>query len=363
MKHVLFTGGGSAGHVTPNLALMERLTRAGWGVSYIGSYRGIERSLVEAAGVPYTSIATGKLRRYWSPKNLIDPFLIVWGCFQALIICRRRCPDVVFSKGGFVAVPVVIAAWLCRIPVVCHESDVTPGLATRLCAPIANVVCINFEETAHFVNPRKILLTGTPLRRALTDGDRARGLAWLGFSPELPVLLVFCGSLGAARINDVVRQSLPKLMTQMQVVHVVGEGRLSDRHQDIEGYLQVEFIGAEFGDVLMSADVVVSRAGANSLYELIALRRPHLLIPLPLTASRGDQIQNARAFQKAGMSRMLAQEDLSPDTLIGAIERVMAERVDIVTAQKKFDVRDSATMILSTIGELANEKIPGISSQ
>lgn len=363
MKHVLFTGGGSAGHVTPNIALMEQLTARRWRVSYVGSYGGIERTLVEAAQVVYSPIATGKLRRYWSWQNFVDPILMVWGCVQAMVICLTERPDVVFSKGGFVAVPVVFAAWICRIPVVCHESDVTPGLATRLCAPIAKTVCINFEETRRFIDARKALLTGTPLRRALLEGDRQRGLNWLGFSSDQPVLLVFCGSLGAATINDVVRQALPKLIAQMQVVHVVGDGQLSDKHRDIPGYRQLEFIGAEFGDVMMSSDVVVSRAGANALYELIALRRPHLLIPLPLSASRGDQIQNARAFVRTGMSRILAQEDLSAEVLVDAIRQVMAERMEIVTAQESFEVLDSASMILATIADLANEELPDMTSE
>lgn len=358
MKHVLFTGGGSAGHVMPNIALIEQLTEQGWRVSYVGSYTGIERRLIEAAGVPYTSIATGKLRRYWSWQNLVDPFLIVLGCLQALMICLRVRPDVVFSKGGFVAVPVVFAAWLCRVPVVCHESDVTPGLATRLCIPLANTVCVNFAATERFIDPRKSLLTGTPLRQMLLDGNRERGLNWLGFNNEQPVLLVFCGSLGATQINHVVRQALPKLIPHLQVAHVVGEGQLSDRHRGIEGYRQLEFIGAEFGDVLMAADVVVSRAGANSIYELIALRRPHLLIPLPLSASRGDQLENARSFVKAGMSRMLLQEELNPESLTNAVLTVMSERVDIVMAQEQFDVRDSAALILSTIARLAGEDLP-----
>lgn len=356
MKRILFTGGGTAGHVTPNLALIEVLQQAGWDVAYAGSVAGIERTLVAGTGIRYYPVATGKLRRYFSWQNFVDPFRILLGCYQALLVCLRWRPSVVFSKGGFVAVPVVFAAWLCRVPVIVHESDMTPGLANRLGFPFARHICVNFPQTLDLVPKQKSVVTGSPVRRALLQGDASRGRERLGLSADRPVLLVFGGSLGAATINAAVRAMLDSVCAEFDVVHVAGVGNLAEPLNNRPGYWQFEFLAEEFGDVLAAADVVVARAGANSLYELLVTRTPHILIPLPLTASRGDQIQNARAFEKLGMSLVLPQEDLSAEALREMVQAAWTRRAELCAAMANFEVRDSLSLILGLIRDCAGER-------
>lgn len=355
MKRIFFTGGGTAGHVTPNLALIERCLDDGWDVHYVGSRHGIERQLV--SDIPFHGIATGKLRRYFSWQNFTDPFRIAYGLLQGIGLCLRHRPAVVFSKGGFVAVPIVIAAWLCRIPVIAHESDTTPGLATRLCKPFARKVCVNFEQTLRFLPPHKGVVTGSPVRRAILDGDASRAQQALGLSGR-PVLLVFGGSLGAATINRAVRECLDPLCERFDVVHAAGAGNI-DPAFEREGYWQRDYISEGFGDVLAAADVVVSRAGANSIYELLVTRTPHVLVPLPLASSRGDQIENAEAFEALGMSVVVRQEDLTPARLLSAIEEAHSRRDDLMASMATLEVRDSVGIIIGLIESLSS---PSMSS-
>ncbi len=347
MTRIVFTGGGTAGHVTPNIALIERLQGEGWEIDYIGSSSGIERQLIEPTGVTFHSVATGKLRRYFSWQNFIDPIKIAWGLLQAIGLCLRLRPDVVFSKGGFVAVPVVLGAWICRIPVIAHESDTTPGLATRLCAPFATRICVNFEQTISLLPAGKGVVTGSPVRRALLEGNAARGRKTLGLG-EKPVLLVFGGSLGANAINVALRGALDELCEQFEVVHAAGAGNV-DPDFERGGYHQFEYITEAFGDVMAAAEVVIARAGANSLYELLVTRTPHLLIPLPRAASRGDQIENAEAFVDRGMSHMLLQEELSSERLLAAVNDVWASRETLRDAMSHFDVPDTVGLIVDLL--------------
>ncbi|MDH5736757.1 MAG: undecaprenyldiphospho-muramoylpentapeptide beta-N-acetylglucosaminyltransferase [Gammaproteobacteria bacterium] len=355
MAKILFTGGGTAGHVTPNLALMDLLQSRGWRVLYIGSENGIERQLVTEAGVPYFPIQTGKLRRYFSWSNFIDPLRVIWGLFQSIWICWRQKPAVVFSKGGFVAVPVVLAAWLMRTPVIAHESDVSPGLATRLSLPFCRYLCVNFEESRQ-ISP-KTVVTGSPVRREIIHGDAGRGREWLGLKADKPVLLVFGGSLGAQSINRAVRAALAPLTEAFQLVHVCGAGNLEEDLvngvADPSDYIQKEFIREAFGDVLACADVVIARAGANSIYELLLTRKPHLLIPLPLAVSRGDQLLNAKTFSAAGYSRVLPEEDLDAESLVQAVMNLWADREAIRAQLACFEVRDAVAGIAGLIEETA----------
>ena len=344
----LFTGGGTAGHVTPNLALMEAARARGWDCCYAGSADGIEASLVAAAGVRFYSVSAGKLRRYFSWRNFTDPFRVLLGIAQSLIVCRREKPDAVFSKGGYVALPVVMAAWLLRLPVIGHESDVTPGLATRLCLPFCKRVCLAFPQTAAHLPAGKTLVTGTPLRASLLQGQRRAGLACLGLKGEKPLLLVFGGSLGASRINAEVRRALPALLQDYDLAHVTGKGKLAKGRQ-APGYRQREFLAEDFGHVLAAADLVVSRAGANALYELLALRKPHLLIPLPATASRGDQLANAQVFAEAGLSQVLPEEALTPEALIASIAELRKQSPAITRRLAHFPQQDSANLILDLL--------------
>ncbi len=371
MPRVLFTGGGTAGHVTPNIALLEAAQAKRWEVAYVGSAKGIEREMISALGVPYYPVASGKLRRYFSWQNFIDPLLILWGVLQSLVLCFRLRPEVVFSKGGFVSVPVVVAAWLLRVPVISHESDVTPGLANRLTYPFCRKICVTFDATVPFLPGGKVKVTGTPVRQSLVTGDAEAGLAFLGFSGEKPILLVFGGSLGAAMINNQTRRVLSRLIQTFDVVHVVGNGNLdtsvevlgypqsypqSYLQSYLESYVQKEFIREQFGHVLAAAAVVVSRAGANSLYELLMTRKPHLLIPLGKAASRGDQLDNARVFAELGFSRVLYEEALagdekSDDAFVDAVKDVLIHREEITARLASFEIKDSVNVIINLIQE------------
>ena len=355
MPRVLFTGGGTAGHVTPNIALLEAASGKSWEVAYVGSAAGIEREMIGALGIPYYAVASGKLRRYFSWQNFIDPFCILWGLVQSVALCLRLRPDAVFSKGGFVSVPLVVAAWLLRVPVISHESDVTPGLANRLTYPFCRQICVTFEATARYLPKGKVNVTGTPVRRSLVARDAAAGLEFLGFLGEKPVLLVFGGSLGAATINNQTRRVLTALVQDFDVVHLVGHGNL-DSAIEAPGYVQKEFIGDQFGDVLAAATVVVSRAGANSVYELLMTRKPHLLIPLGKSASRGDQLDNARVFADLGFSRVLYEEALtsdkkSDDVFVESVKALLVHSEEITARLQSFEIKDSLNLIIELIQE------------
>ncbi len=360
---ILFTGGGTAGHVTPNVALIEKFQQANWDCIYVGSTRGIEREIVAGLNIPYYAIASGKLRRYFDWKNFVDPIFILWGMLQSLLICLQERPGCVFSKGGFVAVPVVFAAWVCRIPVVCHESDVTPGLANRLCFPFARRICLNFEETRRYLPDGteaagKATVTGTPIRKSLREGSAERGKAFLGISSGETIVLVFGGSLGAAAINQQVRNAMTSLLNKYVIVHVVGAGNIDESRSSNRRYIQKEFLLDEFGDVLAAADLVIARAGANTIYELLAMRKPHILIPLSARASRGDQLQNARVFTEAGYSRMIEEENLGDELFFKEIDSVYRGRAGIVSRLEEFEVKDSVSMINDMVRGIVRGKLP-----
>jgi len=348
MKKIVLTGGGTAGHVMPNLALIPELRRRGWEIHYIGSGDGIEKELLKDSRIPYYPIAAGKLRRYFSLKNFTDPFRVVQGLGQAVALLRKIRPAVVFSKGGFVSVPVTFGAWLCRIPVILHESDLTPGLANRLSLPFAAVICATFPETMTHLPPAKRALTGNPIRPELLAGNRQKGLALCNFSPARPVLAVLGGSLGSATINNVIRSILSELLKEFQVVHICGKG---NREVLLEqpGYRQFEFVGAELPDLLAATDLCVSRAGANFIFELLALKKPSLLIPLSRKASRGDQILNARSFEKQGFSMTLEEEELSHAGLLGAIRKLHQNRAAFVKAMEASRLKDAAAEVVELI--------------
>ena len=353
---ILFTGGGTAGHVTPNIALIEASQSRGWSAFYVGSYAGIEREMIGTLDIPFMPVATGKLRRYFSWKNLLDLLRIPIGMLQSLLICIKEKPDLVFSKGGFVALPPVLAAWLCRIPIISHESDVTPGLANRLTRFACQKICTTFAETSQYLPAKKLVHTGAPLRSALHRRDAAAGFAHFGLEASRPLLLVLGGSLGARVINEQVRRVVPQLISRFNLVHIVGAGNIQkDALQ--KGYLQKryvqrEFIHAEFGDLLEAASLVVSRAGANILYELFVTRTPHLLIPLTAEVSRGDQLVNAATFQKRGFSRVLEEAALNDQTFLQAIDEVYLNRQGIKGALGEFEQKDSTALILDLFEQL-----------
>lgn len=356
MKKIVLTGGGSAGHVMPNLALVPELRRRNWDIAYIGSYNGIERELVEKTNIPYYKVSTGKLRRYFSMKNLTDPLLVIQGLFQATLLLRRLKPDIVFSKGGFVSVPVVIGAWINRIPVILHESDMTPGLANKISLPFATKICATFPETLEHLPEGKGVLTGNPVRSQLFTGSREEGLALCNFTSRKPVLLVMGGSLGSVKINNLVRAILPELLRRFQVVHICGKGNIDPGLEKLSGYKQFEFISDELPSIMAAADICISRAGANAIFELLALKKPALLIPLSRQASRGDQILNARSFEKQGYSMVLQEEEANEKVLLEKINQLYEKRIQYIKAMEKSQLNDATRLILDLIEHTAKKR-------
>lgn len=320
MKRIILTGGGTAGHVTPNLALLPSLKTEGYDVQYIGSYEGMEKSLVEDYGIPYHGISSGKLRRYFDLKNFTDPFRVIKGFSEAKKLMKELKPDIVFSKGGFVSVPVVVAAKSCKIPVIIHESDMTPGLANKLSFSSAVKICCNFPETINNLPADKAVLTGSPIRAELMLGDAQAAEKICGFADDKPVIMVVGGSLGAVAVNKIIRAILPRLSDKFNVLHLCGKGKLDESLVGTPGYYQMEYAKDEMKDLFALADIVVSRAGANAICEFLALHKPNILIPLPASASRGDQLLNAESFRKQGFSVVLDEDkDLTEDSLYDAI--------------------------------------------
>ena len=349
MKRIVLTGGGTAGHVTPNLALIPRLQATGWDVHYIGEADGVERRLVSAvAGVTYHSVSTGKLRRYFDIKNFSDPFKVIKGVAQASGLMKRLKPDIVFSKGGFVSVPVVYGARLHKVPVLLHESDMTPGLANKLCAPFARKILCTFPEAARGFGAKGVH-TGTPIRPEILQGSREKGLSTFGFTNGRPVLMVTGGSSGAQAINAVVRQALPRLLESFQVLHLCGPGNADEALLGTAGYVQCEYLDSEMADAYACANILISRAGSNTRCEILALRKPALLIPYPKGASRGDQIVNARSFEARGLSRVLMQEDMTVDRLVTEVISLYRERGSLY---EKMDKEPSANGVDNVLREI-----------
>lgn len=334
MKTIVLTGGGTAGHVTPNIALIPKLKEEGFNIVYIGSHTGIEKGLIEKENIKYYGISSGKLRRYRSLENLKDPFKVVKGLWDAYKILKKVRPKVVFSKGGYVTVPVVLAAKMLNIPVVLHESDITPGLANRIAMKGAKIICVNFPETLPHVG-RIGVITGTPIREELFKGSKEKGLSLCGFKGDKPVLLMMGGSLGSVKINTTLREALPTLLKQFNIIHICGKGNVDESLLSEGGYRQFEYINDELPDIFAATDLMLSRAGANALAEIIALKIPHLLVPLSQKASRGDQILNAASTKKQGYSAVLEEEALTKETLIKELKEVYNHREDYKSAMQK----------------------------
>jgi len=349
MKRIILTGGGSAGHVTPNLALMPKLKALDYDIHYIGSYAGIEKSLVGDTMIPYHKIASGKLRRYFSWRNFVDPFKILWGFFQAIFIIGSIKPNIIFSKGGFVSVPVVYAAKLRRIPVIIHESDITPGLANKLSIPMALKVCTTFPDTVKYLPAEKAVYTGSPIREAILKGSKKDGYEFTGLSDEKPIILIMGGSLGAVTINDSIREALDVLLVEYQIIHICGAGHISEELRVKNGYIQYEYLKDELADIFAITDLMISRAGANALSEILALRIAHILIPLSAEASRGDQILNAKSFKAQGFSYVIDEKDLDSDTLVSAIKAVQADQGTYIEKMNSVGSKNGVDAVIGLI--------------
>ena len=355
MKKILLTGGGTAGHVTPNIALIPYLKDAGFEIEYMGSYNGIEKKLIEEQGIPYYGISSGKLRRYLDVKNLTDPARILKGLREAKKYMKENQPDIVFSKGGFVSVPVIFAASSLGIPVVIHESDLTPGLANRLSIPKASRICYNFPETEEYLPEGKSVHTGLPVRRQLLDGDRHKGYAFCGFPEDKPIIMIIGGSLGSASINEAVREALPQLLKKVYVAHICGKDKTDPDLNDVAGYRQFEYVSDTLPDLFAAADLIVSRAGANVIYEIVALKKPSILIPLGTDASRGDQILNAKSFKRRGFAEVLFEDHLTKDALYNDIIEVAHNRQSYIDAMNAERTEDSAKLVTDVILEVLEE--------
>ena len=351
VKRIVLTGGGTAGHVTPHLAILPRLLKAGYDVHYIGTENGIEHTMMARENVTYHAVKSGKLRRYFDWKNFTDPFRVLAGAHEAAALMKALKPDVCFSKGGFVSVPVVYAAWRRGVPVLCHESDLTPGLANKICSKFAKRIATTFPECAEALG-EKAVMTGTPLRPELFEGSREKGLKLAGFDGQKPVLLMTGGSLGAQSVNRALREALPELLPRMDVLHLCGKGNVDEALKGTQGYAQFEFLNEELPDAFAAADAVLSRAGSNSLCELQALKKPMLLIPYPKGASRGDQILNAESFEKRGLAKVLPQEEMNRESLVSAVIALMNDRETLISALEKAPAANGTEKILELIEEI-----------
>jgi len=346
-KRIILTGGGTAGHVTPNLALLPYLQKEGFEVVYIGS-KYIESEIIPPYNIPYYSVDTGMLRRYKTWKNLTDPFKVFKGIFQSCRVIRKFKPNVIFSKGGFVGLPVAYAGWLCHVPVVIHESDMTPGLANKLSLPVVKKICCNFPESAQNLSKKKAVLTGSPIRDELFTGDRNKGKSMCGFTSDLPVIMVIGGSLGAASVNKAVRESLPVLLKDFNIVHICGKDKKDLSLENTPGYTQFEYVSEGLNDIFALSDLVISRSGANSICEILALKKPNLLIPL-VKASRGDQILNARSFESQGYSMVLPDDECTSEKLCESVNTLYADREKYIKAMEQSSIKDGISSIIEVI--------------
>lgn len=361
---ILFTGGGTGGHVYPGLAILEKLQKIGqYEVTWIGSSKGVERSIVEEASVPFIGIPAGKFRREFSFKNFTDLFRVLGGLFASIYHLKHLKPDLLFSKGGFVSVPPVLAAFLLKIPVISHESDMDPGLATRIALPLARKLLVPFPESVEQYPLRyrsKIVVTGNPVRSALFQGNAEEGRKLLGLVQDKPILLVLGGSQGAMEINQLVWSTLHDLLKDFQVVHQVGPlhanaPELAEKAH-LTGYVFKGFFKEELPHVLAMADVVVSRAGAGTLWELAALCKPMLLIPLRGSGTRGDQVRNARLFELHGWAKALYDEPIAKENFLREVRSMIERnRAEAFRANlKRLDVRGAAERIAGVIQDVWN---------
>ena len=349
MKKIVLTGGGTAGHVTPNIALIPYLKQEGYEIYYIGSKGGMEEDLIKKCGIPYYGISSGKLRRYFDKKNFSDIFKVIKGIFQAKHLIHKIKPDVVFSKGGFVAVPVVIGAHMNKVNVVCHESDITPGLANKIAMPFAKAVCTTFPEAVKHIKDNKGIYTGTPIRDMLFTGSREKGLKLCDFSGNKPVMLIMGGSQGSVKVNNSIRELLNKLLPKYDIVHLCGKGNVDESLKDRAGYKQFEYISDELPDIFAMSDFVVSRAGSNAICEFLALHKPMLLIPLGKNASRGDQILNAQSFKKQGFAEVIDEEKMTKGSLFDAINKVYDNRETYIENMKNSKASEGNKAVIGII--------------
>ncbi|MHC0037015.1 undecaprenyldiphospho-muramoylpentapeptide beta-N-acetylglucosaminyltransferase [Pseudoneobacillus sp. C159] len=353
-KTICFTGGGSAGHVTPNIAIINELDKQKWDIKYIGSKKGIEKELIQKLNIPYFEISSGKLRRYIDFENVKDIFRVLKGCLDARKILKKQRPSLVFSKGGFVSVPVIIAAKSLGIPIFIHESDLTPGLANKISQRFATKIFTSFEETAKYFPKSHTRVIGSPIRKEILVGSAEKGRRFLGFHNVLPILTIMGGSLGAKKINESVRESIGELTKKYQIVHLCGKGNVDESLVGIEGYKQFEYVHDELPDILAATNTVITRGGSNAIFEFLALKIPMLIIPLSKAQSRGDQILNARSFAEKGYSLTLEEEQLDKDSLKEALEKLETNRESYKSAMESSAQGQAIESIIEEINKIVH---------
>ena len=348
-KRIVLTGGGSTGHVAVNLALIPYLLERDWEIYYIGSRDGIEVSLMkEFKDVTYFPISTGKLRRYIDIKNVKDPFNILKGIIQSRKIIKQVQPSIIFSKGGFVSVPVILAGASRKIPIISHESDITPGLANKLSLPFVKKICYTFPEAKHHIPAEKAVFLGPIVRKELHQGNAEAAMKMCKFTVNKPGLLVMGGSQGSEAINKAVRSNLDLLVKTFNVIHLCGKGKI-DSSLHLDGYAQFEYMNHGLSDLLAITDIALSRAGSNSIFEFLSLKIPMVLIPLSKQASRGDQLLNAASFKKQGFAHVIEEEDLSERILIETVDRVYKDRKVIIDKMNRFEEEDGLKRLYNLI--------------
>lgn len=349
---IVLTGGGTTGHVAVNLALIPILKKDNWEIHYIGSKNGIEKDLIENIdGVKYHSISTGKLRRQFSFRNITDIFRVLWGLIQSVFKIAKIRPNVAFSKGGFVSVPVLFGAWVNRVPAISHESDLTPGLANKLVQPFVKIIFTTFPETEKYIKSGKGKFLGPVIRQDLKDGNKEKGKRLLGITNDKPIILVMGGSLGAKKLNDLVRDNLDNLLKDYNIIHAAGKDGY-DSSIKREGYYQFEYLKEELKDILAASDIVISRAGANSIFEFLYYKIPMLLIPLPAGASRGDQVDNAKSFANNGFALVLEEKSMNDEIFLEKINELHSRKQEFKGNMNKFEFADTVSEIYNSINNI-----------
>jgi UDP-N-acetylglucosamine--N-acetylmuramyl-(pentapeptide) pyrophosphoryl-undecaprenol N-acetylglucosamine transferase len=352
-KKIVFTGGGTAGHVTPNIAIMNELKNENYEFVYIGSKKGIEKDLMQKQNITYYGISSGKLRRYLDMENVKDVFRVLKGCFEARKILKQLKPDLLFSKGGFVSVPVIIAANTLKIPIFIHESDITPGLANKISKRFATKIFTSFDETTKYFPQDKVMAIGSPIRKEILTGSAEKGKRFLDFHSGKPILTVMGGSLGAKKINEAVRANIDELTKYYQIVHLCGKNNLDSQLESHPGYRQFEYIHEELADILAATDLVITRGGSNSIFEFLALEIPMLIIPLGLNQSRGDQILNAKSFTEKGFAITLQDEDVTKESLLEHVKLLQTKR-DVIKKSMANANQTRTNALTTLVDEIKN---------
>jgi len=351
-RKVFFTGGGTGGHVFPALAIIDELDKSVYDIAWIGSKKGMEYKIITDAGIKFYSIPSGKLRRYFSILNLLDIFKIIAGFFASFILLAKQRPELVFSKGGYVTVPPIIAAKILNIKSITHESDMTPGLATRINSRFVNKILLPYENTRKYFKDsmkEKIIVTGNPVRKDFFYADNTIGKEIMGFNNSKPVLLILGGSLGAQEINDLISESLDLLLEEFNIYHQMGEANFKESEKD--NYKTVPFIKRDIAHLIAASDIVISRSGASAVWEFASVGVPSILIPL-IAGSRGDQLFNANYAVEKNISLILKGNDVNISNLLELINLIKLKRGEMINSMNEFKTFNASKKISKVIGDI-----------